>query len=175
MLQPAATQVDLNALAKTTLKTFERLAPFSQLQTPYVQRSLPSILFLTCPTHNRSRSAEATPIVIKIIKKVTGYLKAIDSSILAVQIAHRLSSDAVALCNLAAEQDDQDSSLAIISTEAERRSRLDRLLKLAGDAHEKVLEGKADLREVQQDLYKVGKYLRKFIFTDKGFTNRLQR
>jgi hypothetical protein len=112
-------------------------------------------LFLTVqPTF--SSSVEATPIVSKIVKKVTTYIQAIDSSILAVQIAHRLGSDAVALCNLAAEQDDQDSSLALISTESERRRRLDRLQGPASDAHEKAQQVKDTFREVEQDLYKVG-------------------
>jgi hypothetical protein len=89
------------------------------------------------------------------VKKVSAYLQAIDTSVLAVQIAHRLSSDAVALCNLAVEQDDQDSSFTLISTESERRRRLDGLLKPAEDAHEKALKVKETFQEAQQDLYKV--------------------
>lgn len=96
-----------------------------------------------------------TPIVTRIVKKILAYLQAIDSSILAVEIAHRLGSDAVALCNLAIEQDDQDTSLTLISTESERRRRLDRIQKPAAEAHEKALKAKKAFREVEQDLYKV--------------------
>lgn len=129
-------QVDMNALARATLKTFERLAPFSQLQT-----STPSI--------------EVTQIVTKIIKKVSAYIQAIDSSILALQIVHQLSSDAVALCNLAVGQDDQDLSFTLISTESERRRRLDGLLMQAENAYEKALKAQETFREVEQDLYKI--------------------
>jgi hypothetical protein len=102
---------------------------------------------------------EDKPVVTRIVKKISAYLQAIDSSILAVEIIHRLSNDAVALCNLAMEQDDQDSSLALISTESERRRRLDRLLKPAEEAHEKALKVKKAFREVEQDLYKVRTFL----------------
>jgi hypothetical protein len=75
---------------------------------------------------------------------------------LAVQIVHQLSGDAVALCNLVTQQDDQDPSFMLISTESERKKRLDKLLKAAEDAHEKTLKVKDTFRQCDQDLFKVG-------------------
>jgi hypothetical protein len=148
-------QVDLNALANATVKAFERLAPFSQIQTLCVV--VLSLIVSDRSMCSSTPSIEDTPIVTKIAKKVSAYLQAIDSSVLAVQIVHRLSSDAVALCNLATEQDDQDSSFTLISTESERQRRLDKLLKSAEEAHEKALKVKEAFRQVDQDLFKVGR------------------
>jgi len=100
-------------------------------------------------------SSLAAQVVAKIVKKIRTYLQAIDSSILAVQITSRLSNDAMALCNLALEEDDQDSSLTIISTRSERRRRLDELVKLATEASENAQNTTASFKEVQQELYKI--------------------
>lgn len=150
-------QVDMNALARATLKTFERLAPFSQLQTSCVVALFIASGRSPYTPYTSTPSIEVTQIVTKIIKKVSAYIQAIDSSILALQIVHQLSSDAVALCNLAVGQDDQDLSFTLISTESERRRRLDGLLMQAENAYEKALKAQETFREVEQDLYKVGR------------------
>lgn len=83
----------------------------------------------------------------KIVNKLRTYIQAIESSILAVEITHRMSIDAIALCELVANGPTEET--------LERRKYLSGLLVLASDAYEKADKASAVFRQAEQDLFKV--------------------
>ncbi|KAG6840102.1 hypothetical protein C0991_008978 [Blastosporella zonata] len=120
--------LDLNSLARATSKTFERLAPYSLLQN--------------------TSSHEARPAVIKIVNKVKAYIEAIDTSIQVVHIVYRMSKVAAALWSTPAPSSDKQGL-------RERQQRLEDIVILADEAHQKAQKTNGVFKQVQQDFYRI--------------------
>ncbi|KAF9466657.1 hypothetical protein BDZ94DRAFT_1250422 [Collybia nuda] len=135
--------LNLQYLGKATIKTFDRLVPFSRLE-------------------NLS-STETAPIVTKIVNKLQTYIQAIESSILAVGVAHKISIDVVALCQLVEVETSEEYERSSV----ERGKHLSGLLILANDAYEKANQASSVFRQAEQDLFKIAA-------TTKGLTSIVQ-
>ncbi|KAF8153381.1 hypothetical protein B0H34DRAFT_103418 [Crassisporium funariophilum] len=72
-------ELSMTALAKTTRKTVERMAPFSLMTT--------------------SDPTKPLPLLAKIVGKVNAYIRLIDASMLSAQIAWKVAGDAMVLCD----------------------------------------------------------------------------
>ncbi|KAG6906118.1 hypothetical protein DXG01_015841 [Tephrocybe rancida] len=123
--------LDLNSLARITSKTFERLAPYTLLQNP--------------------SSLEARPAVIKTVNKVKAYIEAIDTSIQVVHIAYQMSKAAAALWSASTASNDKQT----LKERMEHQKRLEDIVILADDAHEKAQKICEVFKQVQQDFYRV--------------------
>ncbi|PPQ81372.1 hypothetical protein CVT25_015893 [Psilocybe cyanescens] len=69
-------ELDLPALAKTTRKSLDRLASFSNMQS----------------------ASDPLPVLTKISTKIHALIRLIDASMLAAQLGYRLATDAMLLC-----------------------------------------------------------------------------
>ncbi|KAG5651119.1 hypothetical protein H0H81_009806 [Sphagnurus paluster] len=118
--------LDFKSLARVTSKTFERLAPFTQLQNP--------------------SSPDVQAAARWIIKKIETYLEAIDTSIQVVQTAYEMSKTAAIIWGM--NPKDKKSRL-------EHQQHLEALVTLAGDAHEKAVSTNTLFKQVQQDFYRL--------------------
>ncbi|KAF9531254.1 hypothetical protein CPB83DRAFT_849642 [Crepidotus variabilis] len=81
-------EIDLVANAKTTRKTFERLASFSHL---------------TCN--------EDSPLLAKTLAKIHGLVKLVDTSMVAAHLGYRLATSAMILCDSEEQEWEADVSL----------------------------------------------------------------
>ncbi|KAG5642664.1 hypothetical protein DXG03_002348 [Asterophora parasitica] len=132
MSSPPADRInalDLKGLAKSTAKTFNRLVPFSQLQHP------------SSPGDQR--------IVDRVVLKVKSYLEAIDMTIQLVYNAYQMSKLASTLW------DDALLRNRISSASDEHQKRMEHLVMIADEAHQKAQKMNNVLREVEQDFYRI--------------------
>ncbi|KAF5378203.1 hypothetical protein D9615_007531 [Tricholomella constricta] len=125
--------LDFHSLGKVTTKTFERLAPFSQLQNP--------------------SSHDAGPAVIKVVNKIKTYLDAIDTSIQVVHSAYQMSKLAATLWDEAALA--RGVRVEEKRSRQQQQQRLEDLVTLADEAHENAKKADGVLRQVEQDFYRI--------------------
>ncbi|KAJ3516180.1 hypothetical protein NLJ89_g1286 [Agrocybe chaxingu] len=85
-------ELDLIATAKTTRKTLERLAPFSQMQS----------------------SSNPSPLLSKIVAKMANLIRLIDASIIASQLGYQLATDAMIMCDPDEGDWEADVSLSVL-------------------------------------------------------------
>ncbi|KDR66473.1 hypothetical protein GALMADRAFT_259268 [Galerina marginata CBS 339.88] len=84
-------ELDLVGIARTTRKTLDRLASFSNMQS----------------------SSEPLPLLTKISEKILGLIHLIDSSMLTAQLGYQLATDAMILCD--PEETDWDADVSVES------------------------------------------------------------
>ncbi|KAG6827034.1 hypothetical protein H0H93_015914, partial [Arthromyces matolae] len=123
--------LDLKNLARSTSKTFERLAPYTLLQNP--------------------SSSEAQPVVTKVINKLKTYIEAIDSSINVVHMAYQMSKIAGALWTNPGSLSEKQALIERI----ERQKRLEDLVVLADEAHKKAQKAFNVFKHAEQDFYRI--------------------
>ncbi|TFK31916.1 hypothetical protein BDQ12DRAFT_701391 [Crucibulum laeve] len=129
-----APELDVVTLARTTRKTLERLAPF-------------------CLMRNPSQS-DAGPIINKIITKINAYIRAIDGSMLAMQLAYRLAEESMVLCDPGvAEWEVSSGPSSTVPREGEEAK--EALRALAEKGWEEAKKTSEVFAEVSQDIYKI--------------------
>ncbi|CAA7263409.1 unnamed protein product [Cyclocybe aegerita] len=112
--------LDLIATAKTTRKTLERLAPFSQMQS----------------------SSDPSPLLSKIVTKMTNLIRLIDASIIASQLGYQLATDSMIMCDPDEGDWEADVSLSVLR-EVSKKGR---------NKTKEVADG---FREIKQEVYKI--------------------
>ncbi|EDR04341.1 uncharacterized protein LACBIDRAFT_330573 [Laccaria bicolor S238N-H82] len=113
--QPSATysmppELNVAGLARTTRKTIERLAPFSQMRLP-------------SSSSDSEAPAAAAAITSKISSKILAYIEILDSSMLAAQIAFHLASEGLVLSTSPQDQEwevDSEGTIERMRAKAER-------------------------------------------------------
>ncbi|KAF8641635.1 hypothetical protein AX16_009861 [Volvariella volvacea WC 439] len=123
---------DVRPLAKPTRKLLDRLVSWSQMK-------------------NYS-SSESEPIVSKILERITVYIQAVESSILAALMGYRLSTDAMLLCNLVREETPTSAQEPF---DALTQELYQSLITLAEDGHSHAEKAKTAFLNVEQDLFKI--------------------
>ncbi|KAH9474526.1 hypothetical protein JR316_0012987 [Psilocybe cubensis] len=121
--------VDLTALAKTTRKSLDRLASFSNMQS----------------------ATDPLPILTKISAKIHALIRLIDASMLAAQLGYQLATDAISLCEstlivVDSELGEWDAGVSI-DIEVLRET-----CRSGCENAVKVMEG---FRDVRQEAYKI--------------------
>ncbi|KAG6816058.1 hypothetical protein H0H87_008890 [Tephrocybe sp. NHM501043] len=123
--------LDLDGLARTTIKTFERLAPYTLLQNP--------------------SSLEARPAVIKITNKIKSYIEAIDTTIQVVHIAYKMSKLAAVLWNTPTPSSEKYA----LKDRMEWQKHLEDIVVLADEAYQQAQKSNSVFRQVEQDFYRI--------------------
>jgi len=148
-------QLDTAGLARTTRKTMERLAPFSQMRLLSYVSLLFKLVFL--PTHRlpstrSSSDSEAPPsstaalITAKITSKILAYIQLLDSSMLAGQIGFHLASEGLVLSTSHQEQNEW---------EVDSEGTIKRMQAKAEQGLEEAQNVERVMRDVRQEFYKV--------------------
>ena len=148
-------QFDTAGLARTTRKTMERLAPFSQMRLLSYVSVLFKLIFRSAhrlPSSTRSSSdSEAPPsgaamITAKITSKILAYIQLLDSSMLAGQIAFHLASEGLVLSTSHQEQNEW---------EIDSEGTIERMQAKAEQGLEEAQKVERVMRDVRQEFYKV--------------------
>ncbi|KAF8063615.1 hypothetical protein FPV67DRAFT_254804 [Lyophyllum atratum] len=127
--------LDLQSLARATTKTFDRLAPFSQLRDP--------------------SSHDARPTVLKTVDKIKSYLAAIDTSIQVVHAAYQMSKIASLLCSTPLPLPLPVPDKSKEEKERERQRHLEEMAVLSDAACDKAHKASEVFKQVQQDFYRI--------------------
>lgn len=125
-------ELNVAGLARTTRKTIERLAPFSQMRLP-------------SSSSDSEAPAAAAAITSKISSKILAYIEILDSSMLAAQIAFHLAIEGLVLST---SPQDQEWEVDFEGTIERMRAKAERGLEEARKV-ERVT------RDVPQEFYKI--------------------
>lgn len=127
-------QLNAAGLARTTRKTMERLAPFSQMR------------LLSSSSDSEAPPSGAALITSKITSKILAYIQLLDSSMLAGQIAFHLASEGLVLSTSHQEQDEW---------EVDSEGTIERMQAKAEQGLEEAQKVERVMRDVRQEFYKI--------------------